>query len=97
MIYYCKDCNSYYDKPAHFTEDRCPYGEKSNSSWLEHLEGCPNCHGGLKVVYLCPRCEQYCDRIEFYPFVNDYLCDNCYEEIMNFEEEGEDKNENGRK
>lgn len=80
--YYCNNCDEYFDEPAKFTEDRCPYGEKSDSSWLEHLEGCPNCHEGLKVVYLCPRCELHYDNIEYYPYADEYMCDDCYEEMM---------------
>lgn len=80
--YYCKECDAYYNEPAEFTEDRCPYGEKSNSTWLEHLEGCPSCHGGLEIRYYCPRCEKFNKSLEYYPYAEEYMCDDCYNEMM---------------
>jgi len=80
--YYCRSCDAYYNEPAEFTENRCPYGEKSDSSWLEHLEGCPSCHGGLEVKYFCPRCEKFHNSVEYYPYAEEYMCDDCYEEMM---------------
>lgn len=80
--YYCSNCDKYFDEPAKFKEDRTPYGEKSNDSWKEELEGCPICHEGLKVVYLCPRCELHYDNVEYYPYAEEYMCDDCYEEMM---------------
>lgn len=81
--YYCPSCDAYYNEPKKFTEDRSPYGEKSDSSWLEHLEGCPICHGGLETRYFCPRCEKFSTTMEFYPYAEEYMCDDCYEEMMN--------------
>lgn len=81
--YYCSNCDAYYNEPAKFIENRTPLGEKSNSSWQEHLEGCPSCHNGLDVVYFCPKCEKFNKSVEYYPYAEEYMCDDCYEEMMN--------------
>ena len=80
--YYCSYCDDYFDAPCSFYEDRSPYGEKGNSSWQEELEGCPQCQGGMDIVYLCPRCETFKKTIEYYPYAEEYMCDDCYEEMM---------------
>lgn len=80
--YYCKNCDIYYDEPASFKEDRTPFGEKSDSSWYEEVEGCPNCHDGLELRYYCPRCDKYKESIDYYPYAEEYMCNDCYEEMM---------------
>lgn len=80
--YYCEECDSYYNEPSKFTENRSPLGEKGDSSWLEHLEGCPVCHNGLEVKYYCPRCEKFKDDIEYYPYAEELMCDDCHDEMM---------------
>lgn len=80
--YYCEECDSYYNEPSKFTENRSPLGEKGDSSWLEHLEGCPVCHNGLEVKYYCPRCEKFKDDIEYYPYAEEFMCDDCHDEMM---------------
>lgn len=80
--YYCRSCDEFFDEPVEFTENRCPYGEKSDSSWIETLEGCPNCHSGLELKYYCPKCEKATSSLEYYPYAEEYMCDDCYEEMM---------------
>lgn len=80
--YYCENCVTYFSEPAKFKENRTPNGEKSDDTWYEHLDGCPICHEGLEVRYLCPKCGKFKSDIDYYPYADEFMCNDCYEEMM---------------
>ena len=80
--YYCPSCGILFDEPKCFLENRCPYGEKSNSTWIEHLKGCPNCEGGYDEVYLCEECGEYKEHVDYLPYAEEYVCDDCEEKML---------------
>lgn len=82
MKYYCKNCDILFSEPKYCSEDRCPYGEKSNSSWIEHYYGCPQCEGGYEEVYLCEECGEYKERVDYLPYAEEYVCEDCEEKML---------------
>lgn len=80
--YYCENCGTYFDEPKKYQENRKPLGEKNDSSWIEKYEGCPICSSGYETVYYCARCDSYKKNVEYYPYAEEYMCDDCYEEMM---------------
>ena len=81
-MYYCKSCKITFEEPKRYSENRAPYGEGGGGNWVEYYDGCPRCSGGFDEVFFCEECNEYKKRVEFYPFANEYMCDDCYEEMM---------------
>ena len=81
-IYYCRCCKDTFQEPTYYSENRCPRGERSDSSWIEHYYGCPSCGGGYIEMYLCEECGEYKEKVEYYPFANQYMCEECYDKMM---------------
>lgn len=81
--YYCENCNLIFNEPKEYTENREPYGGGSgDSSFIEHYLGCPSCSGGYTKVYLCENCGKHKERVDFYPFANAYMCDECHDNLL---------------
>jgi len=58
------------------------YNEVSRENYSE----CPICHEEVEIKYFCPRCETFKDNIEYYPFAEGYMCDDCHNEMMDIGE-----------
>lgn len=58
-MYYCEDCDLYFDTPTEYVEDRTPYGGPAEPGFSEHYKGCPKCSGGYDEVHECTICGAY--------------------------------------
>lgn len=73
-MYYCSNCNVFFEEPSNYAEDRTPGGVFEGGSFIEHYSGCPHCGGGYEEAKRCA-CGEYIQR-------NARCCDTCRKNII---------------
>lgn len=75
-MYYCSDCNIFFEEPSSYSEDRTPGGAFEGGSFIEHYSGCPNCGCGYEEAHHCDMCA------DAYVRESEDICDSCKQYLL---------------
>lgn len=77
-MYYCEECENFFNNPITVYEDRTPYGGPMEPGFLESMIACPHCSStSLSYAQTCRVCDK--NFVTDYPYADD-ICEECEED-----------------
>lgn len=77
-MYICKECNSIFNIPQKYSEDKTPGGVNEGGMFIDYYFGCPYCGGNYDDVEECYVCNKTILKKDGLYIEDIFLCEECF-------------------